>query len=46
LAIFAYPLRSLRLKAFVFEHAHGNQKKLLTAKIAKNGRQGRKETEH
>src|SRR6201993_2729875 len=45
LAIFAYPSRSLRLKAFVFEHAHGNQKTLLTAKIAKNGRQGRKETE-
>src|ERR1700757_4309393 len=45
LAIFAFPLRSLRLKALVFECAHGNQKKLLTAKIAKNGRQGRKETE-
>jgi hypothetical protein len=42
LAIFAFLLRSLRLKAFVFEHAHGNQKKLLAAKIAKNGRQGRK----
>src|SRR5579864_5441009 len=45
LAIFAFPLRSLRLKAFVFERAHGNQKKLLTAKFAKNGRQGRKDTE-
>src|SRR5579864_7581850 len=45
LAIFAFPLRPLRVKAFVFERAHGNQKKLLTAKFAKNGRQGRKDTE-
>jgi hypothetical protein len=39
-AIFAFPLRSLRLKALVFERKY---EKLVTAKFAKNGRQGRKE---
>jgi hypothetical protein len=40
-AIFAFPLRSLRLKALVFERK--KYEKLVTAKFAKNGRQGRKE---
>ena len=40
-AIFAFPLRSLRLKALVFER--WKYEKLVTAKFAKNGRQGRKE---
>jgi hypothetical protein len=37
-AIFAFPLRSLRLKALVFERAHGKYEKLVTAKFAKNSR--------
>jgi len=40
-AIFAFPLRSLRLKALVFER--WKYEKLVTAKFAKNGRQERKE---
>jgi hypothetical protein len=40
-ATFAFPLRSLRLKALVFER--WKYEKLVTAKFAKNGRQGRKE---
>src|SRR5579864_6459326 len=39
-AIFAFPLRSLRLKALVFGRKY---EKLVTAKFAKNCRQGRKE---
>ena len=39
-AIFAFPWRSLRLKALVFERQY---EKLVTAKFAKNCRQGRKE---
>src|ERR1700756_1557469 len=45
LAIFAYPLRSLRLKAFSGYRERVQKQKLVTAKFAKNGRQGRKETE-
>src|SRR5437588_6457616 len=45
LAIFAFPLRSLRLQAFFGYRERVQRQKLLTVKIAKNGRQGRKDTE-
>jgi hypothetical protein len=38
------PLRSSRFKAFAFD-CSGKQEKLVTAKVAKNGREGRKENQ-